>query len=88
MKLDYFTCSNGLCACDCRYDGQRAQIHKLADGCVRLYSRNGDESTSRFPDVINIIKDSCKPNVETFIIDAEVRHYCSKERHKHTCIFT
>ncbi|KAF3444323.1 hypothetical protein FNV43_RR14013 [Rhamnella rubrinervis] len=55
-----------------KYDGQRAQIHKLADGCVRVFSRNGDESTSRFPDVINIIKESCKPNVETFIIDAEV----------------
>lgn len=56
-----------------RYDGQRAQIHKLPDGLVRVFSRNGDESTSRFPDVTGIIKESCKPNVETIIIDAEVR---------------
>ncbi|XP_048327541.2 DNA ligase 6 [Ziziphus jujuba] len=58
--------------CEYKYDGQRAQIHKLADGCVRVFSRNGDESTSRFPDLTNIINESCKPNVKTFILDAEV----------------
>ncbi|PNY17828.1 ATP-dependent DNA ligase, partial [Trifolium pratense] len=55
-----------------RYDGQRAQIHKLVDGSVHVFSRNGDESTSRFPDLIDMIKESCKPVASTFIIDAEV----------------
>ena len=61
-----------------RYDGQRAQIHKLADGAVRVFSRNGDETTLRFPDLLNTIKESCKPAARTFILDAEVRLYNSK----------
>lgn len=55
-----------------RYDGQRAQIHKLANGSIRVFSRNGDETTSRFPDVISIINEVCNPDTMTFIIDAEV----------------
>ncbi|KAF8026859.1 hypothetical protein BT93_F3373 [Corymbia citriodora subsp. variegata] len=58
--------------CEYKYDGQRAQIHKLADGSIRIFSRNGDETTSRFPDLIAIIKESCRPSAVTFILDAEV----------------
>lgn len=55
-----------------RYDGQRAQIHKLSNGTFRIFSRNGDDTTSRFPDLISIIKDFCKPAAATFILDTEV----------------
>ena len=55
-----------------RYDGQRAQIHKLADGSIHIFSRNGDQTTSRFPDLVHIIQDLCKPSAVSFIIDAEV----------------
>ncbi|GJW02422.1 DNA ligase 6, partial [Tanacetum coccineum] len=55
-----------------KYDGQRAQIHKLSDGPIRVFSRNGDYTTSRFPDVISIINDVCKSDTMTFIIDVEV----------------
>lgn len=58
--------------CEYKYDGQRAQIHRLADGSVRVFSRNGDETTSRFPDLVHIIQDLCKPSAVSFIIDAEV----------------
>lgn len=63
---------NKAFTCEYKYDGQRAQIHKLVDGSVHVFSRNGDESTSRFPDLINIINQSCKPDAVTFILDAEV----------------
>jgi len=56
-----------------RYDGQRAQIHKLVDGSICVFSRNGDETTSRFPDLIDIIKESSKPVASTFVMDAEVQ---------------
>ncbi|KAK2998117.1 hypothetical protein RJ639_025352, partial [Escallonia herrerae] len=62
---------NKSLTCEYKYDGQRAQIHQLADGSVRVFSRNGDETTSRFPDLINIIKESCSPAEVTFILDAE-----------------
>ncbi|KAF7822283.1 DNA ligase 6 isoform X2 [Senna tora] len=57
---------------DMGYDGQRAQIHKLDDGSIRVFSRNGDETTSKFPDLIDIIKESWKPAAVTFILDAEI----------------
>ncbi|CAJ1842765.1 unnamed protein product [Sphenostylis stenocarpa] len=63
---------NKAFTCEYKYDGQRAQIHKLVDGSIRVFSRNGDESTSRFPDLIDIIKESSKPVASTFILDAEV----------------
>ncbi|KAG4378181.1 hypothetical protein GLYMA_18G292900v4 [Glycine max] len=63
---------NKAFTCEYKYDGQRAQIHKLVDGSIRVFSRNGDESTSRFPDLIDIIKESSKPVASTFIMDAEI----------------
>lgn len=58
--------------CEYKYDGQRAQIHKALDGSVRIFSRQMKESTSRFPDLVNMIKELCKPEVSSFILDAEV----------------
>ncbi|TMW94034.1 hypothetical protein EJD97_010853 [Solanum chilense] len=63
---------NKAFTCEYKYDGQRAQIHKLSDGSVRVFSRNGDETTSRFPDLVNIITESCDSRGATFILDAEV----------------
>ncbi|KAF7134411.1 hypothetical protein RHSIM_Rhsim08G0084300 [Rhododendron simsii] len=63
---------NKAFTCEYKYDGQRAQIHRLADGSVRVFSRNGDETTARFPDLVNIIQESCGPAAATFIVDAEV----------------
>lgn len=61
-----------MCLLLFRYDGQRAQIHKFDDGSVRIFSRNGDEMTTKFPDLVHIIQESCKTSAESFIIDAEV----------------
>ncbi|KAI9085587.1 hypothetical protein K1719_032430 [Acacia pycnantha] len=63
---------NKAFTCEYKYDGQRAQIHKLSDGSIRVFSRNGDETTSRFPDLIDIIEEFCKPASVTFILDAEI----------------
>ncbi|XP_055805079.1 DNA ligase 6-like isoform X1 [Solanum dulcamara] len=63
---------NKAFTCEYKYDGQRAQVHKLADGSVRVFSRNGDETTSRFPDLVNIITETCGSRGATFILDAEV----------------
>ncbi|CAK8542670.1 unnamed protein product [Lathyrus sativus] len=63
---------NKAFTCEYKYDGQRAQIHRLCDGSIHVFSRNGDESTLRFPDLIDMIKESCKPVASAFIIDAEV----------------
>ncbi|KAG0489420.1 hypothetical protein HPP92_008231 [Vanilla planifolia] len=58
--------------CEYKYDGQRAQIHKLADGSIRIFSRKLKESTFRFPDLINIITAYCNIEYQTFILDSEI----------------
>lgn len=62
----------------CRYDGQRAQVHKLMDGSIKIFSRNGEETTSRFPDLVKIISESSKQAAETYILDGEVIKSSSK----------
>lgn len=47
----------------------------MPNGTVRIYSRNGDETTSRFPDLIKIIEESSKPAAVTLIVDAEVIYF-------------
>ncbi|XP_068641660.1 DNA ligase 6 isoform X2 [Aristolochia californica] len=71
--------------CEYKYDGQCAQIHKLEDGRVQVFSRSGEEATSKFPDVVNIIKESCNPAAKTFILDAEVVAVDRKNDNKLLC---
>ncbi|XP_028557131.1 DNA ligase 6 isoform X2 [Dendrobium catenatum] len=63
---------NRAFTCEFKYDGQRAQIHKLSSGSIRIFSRKMKESTSRFPDLITIIKEFCNPAHATFILDTEI----------------
>ncbi|CAM0882158.1 unnamed protein product [Alopecurus aequalis] len=58
--------------CEYKYDGQRAQIHRLTDGSVQIFSRQMKDSTSRFPDLVNMIKELCSSEVTSFILDTEV----------------
>ena len=66
--------------CEYKYDGERAQIHILENGDLKIYSRNSENNTSKYPDVINMVKEvlseSDKANPEckvtTAIVDAEV----------------
>lgn len=64
--LDRF--ENQHFTCEYKYDGERAQVHKLEDGSVAVFSRNSEDMSKKYPDlveqlpkVIDFVADSRKP---------------------------
>ncbi|XP_047483404.1 DNA ligase 1-like [Penaeus chinensis] len=58
--------------CEFKYDGERAQIHLKDDGTINIYSRNQENNTTKYPDVISILRNVLGKDVKSCIIDAEV----------------
>ncbi|XP_043934267.1 DNA ligase 1 [Protopterus annectens] len=57
--------------CEYKYDGERAQIHILENGEVHVYSRNQENNTTKYPDIISRIPKVQKEHVKSCIIDSE-----------------
>lgn len=73
--------------CEYKYDGERQQIHVATDSDgnvqIKLYSRNLENTTGKFPDMIEAVRESINSLgglVESAIIDCEVVAFDPQEQ--------
>ncbi|CDH55829.1 dna ligase [Lichtheimia corymbifera JMRC:FSU:9682] len=57
--------------CEFKYDGERAQIHRLHDGSTKIYSRNSEDMSVKYPDIVDKIEKWVGSSTTSFILDCE-----------------
>ncbi|KIY71586.1 ATP-dependent DNA ligase [Cylindrobasidium torrendii FP15055 ss-10] len=67
--LDRF--ENKRFTCEYKYDGERAQVHKLDDGSVAVFSRNSEDMSKKYPDLVQQLPKCIKDDVKSFVLDTE-----------------
>eukprot|EP00890_Picochlorum_soloecismus_P002104 jgi/Picsp_1/2895/NSC_01120-R1_dna ligase len=71
--LDKF--ANQPFTCEYKYDGERAQIHLLEDGTVKIYSRNSENNTGKYPDIVAMFPEVLAEGTKSIVLDAEAVAY-------------
>ncbi|KAK2461928.1 hypothetical protein APHAL10511_006391 [Amanita phalloides] len=57
--------------CEYKYDGERAQVHKMEDGKIAVFSRNSEDMSVKYPDLMEQLPSAVKEMTKTFVLDAE-----------------
>ncbi|KAI0936388.1 hypothetical protein AcV5_004540 [Taiwanofungus camphoratus] len=57
--------------CEYKYDGERAQVHKLEDATVGVFSRNSEDMSKKYPDLMEQLPHCIKESTKSFVLDAE-----------------
>ena len=58
--------------CEFKYDGERAQIQCSESGDISIFSRNQENNTSKYPDIISRIGNCLTDGTKSFMLDCEV----------------
>lgn len=69
--------------CEWKYDGERAQIHVPADkelAAAAVFSRNQENNTSKYPDVLQRLPALLKDSVSSCVLDCEAVAYDAVEK--------
>ncbi|XP_013197539.2 DNA ligase 1 isoform X1 [Amyelois transitella] len=66
--------------CEWKYDGERAQIHVPGDEApdltkAKIFSRNQEDNTSKYPDVVRRLPALLKESVRSCVLDCEAVAY-------------
>nr|XP_012136945.1 PREDICTED: DNA ligase 1 isoform X2 [Megachile rotundata] len=67
--------------CEWKYDGERAQIHFAENGDISIYSRNQENNTSKYPDIIGRFKNTKGESVKSCILDCEAVAWDNENKH-------
>ncbi|KAG9097760.1 hypothetical protein FRC06_007212, partial [Ceratobasidium sp. 370] len=67
--LDKF--ENTKFTCEYKYDGERAQVHKLENGSVAVFSRNSEDMSKKYPDLVEQLPRCIKESTNSFVLDSE-----------------
>ncbi|KAG2159844.1 ATP-dependent DNA ligase [Suillus bovinus] len=57
--------------CEYKYDGERAQVHRLEDGSVSVFSRNSEDMKAKYPDLVEQLPRCIMEKTTSFVLDAE-----------------
>ena len=66
--------------CEFKYDGERAQIHRYENGKMAIFSRNQENMSEKYPDIMEHMKLAPKEHVKSFVIDSEAVAWDRKKK--------
>ncbi|KAJ3340383.1 hypothetical protein HDU93_007108 [Gonapodya sp. JEL0774] len=66
--------------CEWKYDGERAQIHHLESGETKVYSRNSEDLSKKYPDILERASKIAKEGVKSFVLDCEAVAWDKEEK--------
>ncbi|KXS20737.1 ATP-dependent DNA ligase [Gonapodya prolifera JEL478] len=66
--------------CEWKYDGERAQIHLLENGETMVYSRNSEDLSKKYPDILERAAKIANEGVKSFVLDCEAVAWDKEEK--------